>query len=163
MRKTALLIVLGLALAVATLAAAPDHERAKGVPRFVSGEMGGAFTFENWGTPEALTNGDATGTLRHVGLARLYTQHEPNDDGTLRHGTFKIVDVNGDYLWGTYEGAGYWDANGYQVQADAEFAVSGGTGRFSHAKGTLKAVFVETFDQYYNCTVTWALEGTVTY
>jgi hypothetical protein len=146
-----------------SLIVAPDNQRTRGVPRFVSGEMSGAFTFEDWGTPRAVTNGEATGTLRHVGAAQLYTKHEPKDDGTLRYGTFKIVDVDGDFIWGRYEGAGYWDANGYQVHGDAEFVIAGGTGRFAHAKGTLQAVFVETFDQYYNCTVTWTLQGTANY
>ena len=163
MKRTALACSVFLALAVVAVAAAPDDQRTRPVARYISGALDGTFTFENWGTPDAVTNGEASGTLRHLGLAQLYTRHQPNDDGTLRHGAFKIVAADGDFLWGKYEGAGYWDPNGYQVQGDAQFVVSGGTGRFAHARGTLNAVLVETFDAAFNCTVTWALEGTVSY
>lgn len=128
--------------------------------------MNGRFTFEQWGPNwwDIYTHGDVTGTLRHLGWARMYTRHTPNLDGTLSDGTFTIVAANGDQIRGTYTGYGSYVSES-QVLATAVLSIDGGTGRFAHATGTINASFLETFDDptYYSAKVAWTLDGAVTY
>jgi hypothetical protein len=164
MKRTALVCAFFLALGIAALAVAPDSGGAKSVPRLVSGVMDGRFVFEGpWEGPWT-TTGDVTGTLRHLGLAKLHTQHTATADGTLSDGTFTIVAANGDTLSGSYEASGGWISD-YEVQGNAQFVIAGGTGRFAGASGTLTAGFLETFDDpsFASARVTWALVGTVQY
>jgi hypothetical protein len=128
--------------------------------------MDGRFTFEQWGTEwwEIYSIGDVTGTLRHLGLAKMYTKHTPHFDGTLSDGEFTIVAANGDEVRGRYEGSAYY-VSANQVYGNALFEISGGTGRFARAEGTINASFLETFDDptFATAEVTWALVGTVSY
>ena len=166
MKKIALSCLLFLALAIAAMAAAPVTQRNETVPRDISGVMDGRFTFEQWGPDwwDIYTHGDVGGTLRHLGLAKIYTTHTPHLDGTLSDGTFTIVAANGDKIWGTYEGSGFYISES-QVLATTAFLIEGGTGRFARATGMITASFLETFDDptFYSAKVTWSLVGTVSY
>jgi len=181
MRRTAMSGALILALAIVAVSAAPGSGRPGAVPRDVGGVMGGAFIFETFGFGpyDFIAHGEATGTLRHLGLAKLYTTHQPNPngDGTLIDTEFRIVAANGDQLWGTYptnmvtfagmEGSD-WPFT-YYYNGRVSLLISGGTGRFAHASGTIDATFLETikvYDEYwtkYECSVAWALDGQVNY
>jgi len=164
MRRMALSCSLILALAIVAIAAAPDSQGTKTVPRLVGGVMDGRFTFAGpWEGPWT-TTGDVTGTLRHLGLAKMYTQHTASPDGTLSGGIFTIVAANGDEIRGTYTASGEW-ISATQVLATASLLIESGTGRFARARGTIAGAFLETFDDpsYGSARVVWTLEGTVNY
>jgi hypothetical protein len=178
MKRTALACSLFLAFGIAA-AAAPGSQQTETVQRNISGVMGGSFTFEmfGWGEYDFIAHGDATGVLKQLGLAKLYTTHQPNPigDGTLINTGFRLVAANGDEIWGTYPGGKVRSAGMagtdwpyfYYYTGKATLEVSGGTGRFAGAHGTIDARFFETikvFDPYwsqYECSVAWALDGTV--
>jgi len=166
MKRTALVCSLILAMAIAVTAAAPGGQRGKTVPRDISGSMSGAFSFV-WVGPgdwDFTTEGDAAGTLTHLGLAQLITSHTPDTvGGTLSDGTFTIVAANGDEIRGIYAGSGSGEYPN-PVQGTAVFFVRGGSGRFARATGTLNADFLEVFSaDGWSAQVEWFLEGTVHY
>ncbi len=163
MKRTAIRRSLFLVLAVAAMAAAADPG-ARTVPRLIGGSMDGRFVFEGpWEGPWT-TNGDVTGTLRHLGLAKMYTTHTASPDGTLSGGVFRIVAANGDEIRGSYTASGTW-ISGTQVLGAADFSIEEGTGRFADANGAITAAFLETFDDptFASAKVSWTLQGTVSY
>jgi hypothetical protein len=182
MKKTALVCSLILAMAIAVTAAAPDNDRDRTASRDVNGVLVGAFAFDMfypYGPYDFISLGDATGSLKHLGLVKLFTTHQPDPsgDGTLINTEFRIVTADGDEIWGTYSdnkvtlaGATVtaWP-NYYYYDGKATFEISGGTGRFAHARGRINATFfekIEVFDEYwfeYNCSVAWALDGKIRY
>ena len=140
------------------------------VPRDVRGTLDGRFDFTRlWGEDwwEFYSDSHATGTMSHLGLAHVYTTHVPNfATGALEQGTFRVVAANGDEIHGTYEGVAVYD----EIRADlvhgtATFIISGGTGRFDGATGTINATFLETLDDpnWASAKVAWTLAGTVNY
>jgi len=162
MKKTVLSCSLLLAFAAAAMAA--DSHGAKTVPRDVFGVLNGRFTFAGPYEGPWTTTGDVTGTLRHLGLAKMYTRHMASPDGTLSGGVFTIVAANGDELRGSYTASGTWISD-TQVLGAAAFSIEEGTGRFAHASGSITAAFLETFDDptFASAKVSWTLEGTVSY
>ena len=163
MKRTAFRCSLFLVLAISAMAAAADPGT-KTVPRIILGAMEGRFVFDGpWEGPWT-TTGDVTGTLRHLGLAKMTTRHTASPDGTLSGGEFKIVAANGDEIRGHYTASGGW-ISGTQVLGTAAFTMEGGTGRFAHATGDINAAFLETFDDptWASAKVSWTLEGTVRY
>ena len=150
--------------------AAQTAKGPKTVPRYVTGVLDGRFDFtRTWGSEwwEFYSDGDATGTLSHLGLAKLHTTHVPDlATGALNDGEFTIVAANGDEIRGTYEGAATYDAlRADLVHGAATFVISGGTGRFAGATGTITATFLETIDDptWASAKVAWTLAGTVNY
>ena len=142
----------------------------KTVPRDVSGVVDGRFDFtRTWGAEwwQFYSDSHATGTVTHLGLSHLYTAHVPNlDTGALEQGTFRMVAASGDEIRGTYEGTATYDAlRADLVHGAATFVISGGTGRFSSASGTISATFLETLDDpsWASAKVVWTLTGTVNY
>jgi hypothetical protein len=140
------------------------------VPRSVAGTLDGRFDFTRmWGSEwwQFYSDSHATGTVTHLGLAHIYTTHIPNlATGALEQGTFRLVAANGDEIRGTYEGAASYDAERADlVHGEATFTVSGGTGRFAGATGTLHVTFAETLDDpsWASAKVAWTLAGTVNY
>jgi hypothetical protein len=140
------------------------------VPRDVRGTLDGRFDFtRTWGDEwwQFYSDSHATGTTSHLGLAHVYTTHVPNlATGALEQGTFRIVAANGDEIHGTYEGAGTYDEHRADlVHGAATFVISGGTGRFEGATGSLTASFLETLDDptWASARVSWTLAGTVNY
>ena len=104
------------------------------------------------------------GDLSGLGSATIYTTHQPHPDGTLAGGEFKIVADRGDVIYGTYEGsASYVSAD--QALGEATLVVSGGTGRYTNAGGTLTGEFLETFDDptWASAAVSWTIQGKVSY
>jgi hypothetical protein len=154
----------------ASAAAVQAAQGPRTVPRFVSGELDGRFDFTRmWGGEwwEFYSDSQTTGTLSHLGLAQLRTTHIPNlATGALEQGTFTIVAANGDEIHGTYEGtATYDEVRPDLVHGAATFVISGGTGRFDGATGTITATFLETIDDptWASAKVAWTLAGTVNY
>ncbi len=167
MKKTALLLVVLLALALPSFAGAADSKQTKTVPRFVCGVLNGAFTFDIYGGGDwdFFTLGDMGGTLTHLGLSKMYTVHQPTASGELLNGTFTIVAANGDEIQGTYTGFVTWVSDDApQYYGEADLVIIGGTGRFAKATGTLNATFFETLDlETWVFPVTWTLSGNVSY
>jgi hypothetical protein len=160
MKKTVLSCSLLLALAAAAMAA----DGTKTVPRDVFGVLNGRFTFTGpWEGPWTVT-GDMTGTLRHLGLAKMYTTHTTYANGTISGGQFEIVAANGDCIRGRYTAAGRYISD-TQVLGTATLTIETGSGRFALARGTIAAAFLETLDDptWASAGVSWTLEGTVHY
>lgn len=139
------------------------------VPRSVTGTLNGRFDFtRTWGDQwwEFYSDSDTTGTLSHFGLARMYTTHIPTLALALTQGTFRIVAANGDEINGTYEGSATYDETRSDVvHGVATFVITGGTGRFLGATGTINASFLETLDDptWASAKAAWTLSGTVNY
>lgn len=179
MKRTTLAGALCVALAISAMAVAPAAQGSGNLPRDANGVMGGAFTFEvfGYGAYDFIAHGVATGTLKDFGLVKMYTTHQPNPigDGTLISTAFRIVTASGDEILGTYADAKVTAAGAegtdypydYYYDGKATLVISGGTGQFANARGTITATFFEAikvFDPYwteYDCSVAWALEGKV--
>lgn len=176
MKRAALSCALFVALAISVMAVAPAAQGHKPDPRDLSGVMGGTFTFvyiPPYGPYDFITQGDATGTLKELGLVKMYTAHQVNPigNGKLINTSFKIVAANGDEIHGTYADAKVTLAGAvetalpyyYYYNGKATLVISGGTGHFAHAHGRINATFFEAiklFDAYwtqYDCSVAWAL------
>ena len=149
-------------------ASGPVGAQGRTVAREVSGSLDGRFDFtRTWGSEwwQFYSDGDSTGTVNHLGLSRMYTTHIPNlGTGALEHGEFRIVAANGDTILGTFEGSAAYVSED-QLHGVATFVVSGGTGRFEGASGTIDVTFVETLDDptWASAKVAWTLAGTVSY
>ncbi len=164
MKKTALICVLALAVAIPVLAVSKSNNQAKIVPRVVSAVMDGRFAF---GGPENgpwNVNGDLSGTMRHLGLSAMYTSHTTYPDGSITDGTFMIEAANGDLILGTYTASAEMISE-FQVLGNAILLITGGTGRFALAGGTINASFLETLDDpsWASAKVTWYLSGAIYY
>ncbi len=162
MKKIAVSSSVLLVIVMAALAASPAAQGPKTVPRHVTGTLDGRFTFTGpWVGPWNVT-GALTGTVTHLGLARMSTSHVTNLDGTISGGTFEVTAANGDTILGTYTATGQWISDD-QVLGAAILEITGGTGRFVSAGGTITAAFLETFDDptFATAKVAWTLDGTV--
>jgi hypothetical protein len=141
------------------------------VLRHIEGTLSGRFDFTRlWGNEwwEFYSDSDCGGTVSHLGLSRLYTTHIPDlATGALTEGTFKIVAANSDEIQGTYTGVAVYDAEHPDLLAHgtATFVITGGTGRFAGATGSINATFLETFDDpsWASAGVVWTLDGSVSY
>ncbi|MGE5362038.1 MAG: hypothetical protein ACM3NQ_23730 [Bacteroidales bacterium] len=154
----------------ATLATGGGPAAQQGVARQAGGTLNGRFDFTHmWGSEwwQFYSDSDTTGTLSHFGLSRLHTRHTPNlMTGALEQGEFTIVAANGDEVRGTYQGMGTYDPiRADLVHGTATFVVTGGTGRFAGATGSIAATFLETLDDpsWASAAVTWTLAGTINY
>jgi hypothetical protein len=164
MKKTALLCVLVLAMAIPALPAGESNNQAKIVPRAVNGVMDGRFAFDGpWEGPWTVT-GDLSGTLRHLGLSGMYTSHTTSPVGFITDGAFTIEAANGDIIQGTYTASAEMISED-QVLGTATLSIMGGTGRVACATGMINASFLETLDDpnYASAKVTWNLAGTIYY
>jgi hypothetical protein len=162
MKKTLLSCSLLLAFAAAAIAA--DRYGAKTVPRDVFGVLNGRFTFAGPYEGPWTTTGDVTGTLRHLGLAKMHTTHTTSPYGEISGGRFEIVAANGDRIQGHYTATGRYISD-TQVLGTAILTIETGSGRFDRARGTIAAAFLETLDDptWASAGVSWTLEGTVHY
>jgi hypothetical protein len=148
----------------------PAGYAGKTVEREIAATLTGRFDFSQlWGDEwwECYADSVSTGTVTHFGLSELRTRHIPLfDTGTLTEGEFTLVAANGDEITGTYEGTAAMDPDRPDVgHASATFVVTGGTGRFKGASGSITATALETFDDptWLTAAVTWTLSGTVRY
>ncbi len=166
MKKIMVLCLVALAMAIPAMALCWNGDQVRTVSRDLGGTMDGRFTFgpvaEDW---TYTADCDASGTLRHLGLSKMYTTHTGNLwDGTISGGTFRIVAANGDEIQGTYEAAAEL-LDDIHLQGAAVLTIEGGTGRLANAQGTITAIFLETFDDptWASARVTWVLEGAIKY
>jgi hypothetical protein len=76
----------------------------------------------------------ATGHATHLGRYTLEGAEDVNVvTGRITHGSFLLIAANGDTLRGTYSGTARPGLTGYDVSGP----ITGGTGRFAGASGTL--------------------------
>jgi hypothetical protein len=134
-RKTITLV--GLTLAVAALIPASGLAKAGGTERPVNGSGSGIVSI-NVGT--GAVTADASGVATHLGD---YTTHidarivKLNPDGTVVvQGTQTVVADNGDHLTGPVTITGPAPTTSVHPST-AVMTVTGGTGRFADANGTL--------------------------
>ena len=131
-----------LVLVVAALATASALAKAGGTDRPVTGTAVGGFSAEVASLHIAT---DASGVMSHLGK---YTSHfegtaEIVGGRTLGEGTFTTVGANGDELTGTFTLNGALPA-GEVHTATVVLTVTGGTGRFADASGTITVPLVLT-------------------
>lgn len=164
MKKIAFLSVLALVLTIPNIVISKSDNNAKIVPRQMSGTMDGRFAFGGpWEGPWEVT-GDLSGTLHHLGLSGMQTSHTTSPEGGISGGTFTIESANGDLIQGEYTASAYYISED-QVEGAATLSITGGTGRFDRATGTVNASFLETLDDptWASAGVTWYLDGTIFY
>jgi hypothetical protein len=141
MARKAMLLT-GLVLALAVLAPASAPANAGGTDRPMQGTVAGDVTVP---IPSLLLTTDASGVMTHVGK---YTAHfegtaEIVGGRTLGEGTFTVVAANGDELTGIFTLNGALPS-GEPHSLTVVLTVTGGTGRFADASGTIIAPLVAT-------------------
>lgn len=77
----------------------------------------------------------ASGRATHLGAFTVSATH-CESLGVSSNGQMTLTAANGDQLFGTY--ATTWAAVGDRVVVEGDLVLDGGTGRFTHATGTLK-------------------------
>jgi hypothetical protein len=164
MKKIAFLSVLVLALTIPSIVVSKSNNHAKTVPREISGTMDGRFAFAGPDEGPWEVTGDLSGTLHHLGLSGMQTSHITSPAGSLTGGTFTIESANGDLIQGEYTASASYISND-EVLGAATLFITGGTGRFDCATGTVNASFLETLDDpsWASAKVTWYLDGTINY
>jgi hypothetical protein len=140
MRKAILLA--GLVLAVSALSATTALAKAGGTNRPVKGTALGEVTVP---IPSLHLTADASGVLTHLGK---YTGHfegsaEIVGGRTLGEGTVTLVAANGDELTGTFTLNGALPS-GEVHSLTVVLTITGGTGRFADASGTITIPLLAT-------------------
>jgi hypothetical protein len=137
-RKT--ITLASLVLAVAALSPASTLAKAGGTGRPVKGKFSGTVTLKL--LPGLPLTSDATGVASHVGKFSTHLKGNAafTPDGIVGSGIQKIVAANGDQLTGTFtlESKGLDPTVAHETTVIT--TVTGGTGRFSDANGTLTAI-----------------------
>ena len=142
MRRKAIMIA-GLILALGVLAPVGALGKAGGTDRPFKGTASGNVTVR-LGAPLHLTI-DINGVATHFGKYRTHI----DADGTIiggevvAHGTFTIVAANGDRQTGTTTITGPLPSGNVHVST-AVLTITGGTGRFADASGTITSVNLVT-------------------
>lgn len=181
MRKIALYTLLGLAASMLAVTSASDVKAARTAPHKIqiSGILPGTFTFallpfsdieDPYYQVGAL--GVVSGQLKSLGNSNVFNFHRPfpaaseTEPPTIKDGHFFIVAANGDRINGTYEGTVIPGTEPNQLIGSADWVITGGTGRFENATGTIYAtgyVTVPDDQEALEWSATWVLEGTVYY
>jgi hypothetical protein len=135
-------ILAALVLVLAALSPASALAKAGGTDRPVKGTALGAVTAT---IPALHLTADASGVSSHLGK---YTGHfEGNGEivggRTLGEGTFTLVAANGDELTGTFTLNGALPS-GEVHSLTVVLTITGGTGRFADARGTITIPLLAT-------------------
>jgi hypothetical protein len=135
MRKRRAIIVTGAVLAFAALAPASALAKAGGTDRPVKGTAVGDITAT---IPGLELTADTSGFLTHLGRTTGHFEGSGEIVGgnTLGEGTFTMVAANGDRLTGTFALTGSLPS-GEAHTATVVLTITGGTGRFVDASGTI--------------------------
>ncbi len=129
-------IAAGLMAALATLSLASAPASAGGRPVSIQGKGTGTIRLN---TTTGAVTGKESGVSSHIGQYKLRLQGvvTRSADGTVTgHGTVTIVAARGDRMTGTFTLTGQDQTNTVDV------TITGGTGRFANASGTLTVVCV---------------------
>ncbi len=76
----------------------------------------------------------ATEQVTHLGRVQLWSSHRPYDVANHQDGSLTLTAANGDKLFGVYD---YEMSSGNSIT----MTLTGGTGRFANATGTILATF----------------------
>jgi hypothetical protein len=168
MKMIALSCSLFVAMAISAIAAPPDNKGTATAPHQINGVLEGTFTFVPFGLGpfDVDTLGDVSGIVKGLGQTNMFTFHRPTPDGGgVTNGLVRIVAANGDRIRCEYVGTTGPGTEPNQLIGRAEFVISGGTGRFANASGTIHAAAYVTFMGFtvFEWPVTWVLEGTISY
>ena len=143
MAKRKGLILCGLVLALAALSPASALAKAGGTDRHVKGTTSGTVT-GTLGATIGVTI-DLTGVATHVGK---YSGHFDavgviSGGEVVGDGTFTLVAANGDQLTGPFEFSSQLEFTAVHPST-AFLTITGGTGRFADASGTITSQNLET-------------------
>ncbi len=169
MKRMALFVSLFLAMAISAMTTASDSNGTATVAHDITGVLEGTLTFVPLPNPVTIfdvdTIGDSSGIVKGLGRSHMFTFHRPTPDGRVTNGLVRIVAADGDVIRGQYEGTTVPGTEPNQLIGRADFVISGGTGRFAKASGTMRATVYVTFIGFgvFEWPATWVLEGTVSY
>jgi hypothetical protein len=172
-KRIILLVSLASALVPATLPfAGASYGKGQGITTHqVSGVLDGTLEFVPF--PSAASPydvdslGHASGVVKGLGRTNIFTFHRPLPDGSgdVVDGRFKIVAANHDTIQGQYVGTTVWGQEPDQLIGIKKLVITGGTGQYTNASGTIHATAYITFMGFgvYEWPGTWALEGMIYY
>jgi len=178
MKRSALSGSLLLAVAMSAPVLAQQSNRTQIASHDISGALKGTLTFvplpftSDFPFPyDVGTLGVVSGRVKGLGDSNVFTFHHPapppspTEPSTVEDGRFFIVAANGDKIQGTYAGTTEPGTAPDQLIGRADWVITGGTGRFANATGTIHATAYVTFAGFgvFEWPVTWALEGTISY
>ena len=174
MKRTILLVTLILAvvLAMSAFTGALGGNGENTASHQICGELEGTLSFVPF--PNAATIfdvdalGHASGIVTGLGSTNMFTFHRPFPDengNPLVTGLVKIVTASHDVLQGHYAGTTIMGPEPNHLTGIVDFEITGGTGRFANASGTIHATAnVPNADfTVWEWSATWVLEGTVDY
>jgi hypothetical protein len=150
----------GLALAVAALGPASAPAAVEGTDRPVQGSASG---MDSVNVQTLAMEADINVLMSHLGESTAHFQGQGalTPEGTVAAtGTFTIVAANGDELTGTFTLAGPAPSFGVHT-IDVVMAITGGSGRFAGATGTLSTTQLVTPLSLEGTTLRQAMEGAV--
>jgi hypothetical protein len=136
------ILLTGLVLAVSSLIPAAALAKAGGTDRPLKGTAAGSVTVT---IPGLHLTTDVSGVMTHLGKFSGHFEGNAEIVGgrTLGEGTFTVVAANGDELTGTFTLNGALPS-GEVHTATAVLTITGGTGRFADASGTVTVPLVLT-------------------
>ena len=170
MRKTTLFGLFCLVMAMPGITSASNQNEAKTAE--ITGVLDGTLSFvelpftDEFPFPYNVGSlGVVSGQVKGLGNSNMFTFHHPTTDGRVIDGFVSVVAANGDVIRCRYEGVTVPGQEPGQLIGSADFIVTGGTGRFENASGTIHATAYVTFMGFdvWDWPVTWVLEGTVSY
>ena len=169
MKRMTLLVSFFLVLAMPATMGASGNEAKKGAHE-ITGVLAGTYTFIPFGAGyfdvDAL--GEGSGIVKGLGRSSIFTFHRPDADGSGKviNGLVRIVAASGDIIRGYYEGTSVLGSEPGQLIGSSDFVVTGGTGRFWNASGSIHSTAYVTMDPdptMLTWSVTWVLEGIINY
>jgi len=162
MKRTALLGLLFLAVAMSAPVLAQQGNRTQTASHEITGVLEGTFTFvalPYTNNSEFATLGVVSGVVKDLGRSNMFTYHRHTTIG-MEDGLVRIVAANGDIIRGQYTGDVVW---GTPIIGTATVDITGGTGRFANASGTISLTAYVTMVDGSEWPVTWGLEETINY
>ncbi len=167
MKRTVLLVLVLLVLAIPATTDASGNAAKNGAHE-ITGVLEGTLTFVPFGPGyfDVDSLGEVSGIVKGLGRSNMFTFHRPAADGSgdVINGLVRIVAASGDIIQGCYEGTTVYGSEPEQLIGSADFVVTGGTGRFWNASGTIHATAYVTMDPDPTnlvWPVTWVLEGII--
>ena len=171
MRKIVLFVLLCLVVAMPAFAGA--SESTKTTPHQINGVLDGMATFVLLPTipgpkGEAVdTLAEVSGIVQGLGRTTLFSFHRPYGPNLefIEDGLVRIVAADGDVIRGHYVGNTAPGAEPNQQISTVDYVITGGTGRFANASGTIRAtVYITVLGlDVFEWPVTFVLEGAVSY
>ena len=169
--KHLLITCTAMLLALAVVAPGVAAGKAGGTDRPVKGTLSGSTTTD---TATGLGTGQGTGNISHLGKV-TYTQNltatVTGPTTVALSGTGTLVAANGDQVFYTFTGTAtppsLVPAVGQTIPVTFDTTITGGTGRFADASGTVtttgQAVIVSVAGTTFSSRDTTTLEGRISY